>query len=143
MSMNDGRVVSNFIVQALHNENITIYGDGTQTRSFQYIDDLIEGMIRMMRTDADFTGPINIGNPQEFTIYELAEIIIDLAKSNSKIIRLPLPMDDPKQRKPDISLAMKHLDAWNPIVTLEEGLKRTIDYFSRAIEKGRIKSAVL
>lgn len=128
MHPNDGRVVSNFIVQALQNKDITIFGDGSQTRSFQYVDDLIEGLIRMMATHDDFTGPVNIGNPNEFTIMELAQQIIHLTSSKSKIIRMPLPPDDPSQRQPDISLARKELD-WSPKVELEEGLIKTIDYF--------------
>ena len=133
MSMNDGRVVSNFIVQALRNEDITIYGDGRQTRSFQYVDDLIEGMIRMMETRDTFTGPVNIGNPGEFTMLELAKKIIELTDSKSKIIFHPLPQDDPRQRKPDISLAHKELGGWQPTIKLEEGLKNTIDYFRNLI----------
>ena len=125
---NDGRVVSNFIVQALKGEDITIYGDGTQTRSFQYVDDLIEVMIRMMATRDDFIGPVNTGNPGEFTMLELAQKIIELTGSRSKIVYRPLPGDDPKQRKPDITLAKEKLD-WEPKIRLEEGLKRTIAYF--------------
>lgn len=128
MHPNDGRVVSNFIVQALKNEDITIYGDGSQTRSFQYVDDLVEGMVRTMATDDDFMGPVNIGNPNEFTIKQLAEIVIRLTESRSKIIYLPLPHDDPKQRRPDITLAMGKLN-WTPTVQLEDGLLRTISYF--------------
>lgn len=128
MSVNDGRVVSNFIVQALKNEDITIYGDGNQTRSFQYIDDLIDGLIKMMATDDSFTGPVNIGNPREFTIKQLAEMIIELTGSKSKLVYRPLPGDDPRQRKPDISLARKMLD-WSPKVDAEDGLKNTIEYF--------------
>ena len=128
MMPNDGRVVSNFIIQALNNEDITIYGDGSQTRSFQYVDDLVEGMIRMMATGDDFTGPVNIGNPNEFTIRQLGELVVKLTGSRSKICYLPLPNDDPKQRKPDISLAQKKLN-WNPTIQLDEGLQRTIDYF--------------
>jgi UDP-glucuronate decarboxylase len=128
MHPNDGRVVSNFIVQALKNENITIYGGGMQTRSFQYVDDLIEGMIRFMNTDDSIIGPINIGNPGEYTIIELAEKIIQLTHSKSKIIFCPLPQDDPMQRCPDISLAKKELN-WEPKVQLEEGLLKTIQYF--------------
>lgn len=130
MLPNDGRVVSNFIIQALNNEDITIYGDGNQTRSFQYVDDLVEGMIRMMATGDDFTGPVNIGNPNEFTIKELAEKIIRLTDSRSGIKYLPLPNDDPKQRKPDISLAKEKL-GWQPTIQLEEGLKKTIAYFKK------------
>ena len=129
MSANDGRVVSNFIVQALHNENITIYGDGSQTRSFQYVDDLIEGMVRMMATPKEFTGPVNIGNPGEFTMRELAEHVIRLTGSTSSITFHPLPADDPQQRKPDITLAKAKLGGWTPKIPLEEGLKRTIAYF--------------
>ncbi|MGC8864502.1 MAG: UDP-glucuronic acid decarboxylase family protein [Bacteroidales bacterium] len=132
MHPNDGRVVSNFIVQALRNEDITIYGDGSQTRSFQYVDDLIEGAIRLMASGDDFIGPVNIGNPGEFTILELAEKVIQLTGSKSKIVFLPLPSDDPKQRQPDITLARKVLN-WEPKVPLEEGLKLTIDYFRKKI----------
>lgn len=132
MHPHDGRVVSNFIVQALKNEDITLYGDGMQTRSFQYVDDLVEGAIRLMATGDDFTGPINIGNPGEFTIRELAEIVIRLTGSKSKIIYMPLPSDDPMQRQPDISLARKVLD-WEPKVQLEEGLLKTIAYFKEII----------
>lgn len=133
MNPNDGRVVSNFIVQALKNEDITIYGDGAQTRSFQYVDDLLEGMTRMMRSRDDFIGPVNIGNPGEFTIRELADKVIALTGSRSRIVHLPLPADDPLQRKPDISLARKELN-WEPNVALEEGLLKTIEYF-RSIVK--------
>lgn len=129
MSENDGRVVSNFITQALKGKDITIYGDGTQTRSFQYVDDLIEAMIRAVRTGSDITGPINIGNPNECTIAELAGRIIKLTGSTSHIIHLPLPQDDPHLRCPDISLANRLLGGWMPQVKLEEGLKRTIQYF--------------
>ncbi|MCF8229491.1 MAG: SDR family oxidoreductase [Bacteroidales bacterium] len=132
MHPNDGRVVSNFIVQALKNEDITVYGDGSQTRSFQYCDDLIEGMIRMMATGDDFTGPVNIGNPGEFTILELAEKVIQLTGSRAKIIFKPLPQDDPMQRRPDISLAKEKLD-WEPVVNLDEGLEKTIDYFKKIV----------
>ena len=128
MLPNDGRVVSNFIIQALNNEDITIYGDGKQTRSFQYIDDLIEGMVRMMDTEDDFTGPINIGNPNEFPVLELAERVIRMTGSTSKIVFQPLPTDDPKQRQPDIKLAKEKL-GWQPTVELEDGLKRMIEYF--------------
>ena len=128
MLPNDGRVVSNFIIQALNNEDITIYGDGKQTRSFQYIDDLIEGMVRMMDTEDDFTGPINIGNPNEFPVLELAERVIRMTGSTSKIVFKPLPTDDPKQRQPDIKLAKEKL-GWQPTVELEDGLKRMIEYF--------------
>jgi UDP-glucuronate decarboxylase len=132
MHPNDGRVVSNFIIQALKNQDITVYGKGEQTRSFQYVDDLVEGMIRFMATDDSQTGPINIGNPGEYTIIELAEKIITLTNSKSKIIFKPLPQDDPKQRCPDISLAKKELN-WEPKVQLEEGLLKTIHYFKSLI----------
>lgn len=128
MNTHDGRVVSNFIVQALKNENITIYGSGEQTRSFCYVDDLIGGMIRMMNSRDGFTGPVNIGNPGEFTMLELAQKIIDLTGSSSKIVFEPLPQDDPMQRRPVIDLAKKEL-SWEPTVNLEEGLKKTIAYF--------------
>lgn len=128
MRPDDGRVVSNFIMQALKGEDITIYGEGTQTRSFQYIDDLVEGMIRMMATE-DFTGPVNIGNPVEFTMLELAEKVIQLTGTKSKIVHKPLPADDPKQRQPNITLAKEKLNGWEPKIALEEGLKRTIGYF--------------
>jgi UDP-glucuronate decarboxylase len=132
MHPNDGRVVSNFIVQALKGENISIYGDGGQTRSFCYVDDLIEGMIRMMNSREDFTGPVNIGNPGEFTILQLAQKVIELTNSSSKIIYQPLPSDDPMQRKPDITLARKEL-GWEPHIHLEEGLIKTIDFFKSII----------
>ena len=129
MDKNDGRVVTNFINQALHDKDITIYGDGSQTRSFQYVDDLIEAMTRVMKTDNSFHGPINLGNPNEFTIKELAEILLEIVKdSKSKIVYVELPKDDPCKRKPDISLAKKTLD-WEPKIQLRDGLKRTIDYF--------------
>lgn len=134
MHPNDGRVVSNFIVQALQNQAITIYGDGSQTRSFCYVDDLIEGFIRLMNSDDDFTGPVNLGNPGEFTIKELAEKIIDLTNSRSSLEYRPLPSDDPMQRCPDITLAQKALQ-WQPIVALEEGLKKTIPYFESLIKQ--------
>ncbi|MDR0797061.1 MAG: SDR family oxidoreductase [Tannerella sp.] len=133
MNPNDGRVISNFIVQALTGHDLTIYGDGTQTRSFQYIDDLVEGLIRMMDTGDDFTGPINLGNPGEFSMLELANLVIQLTGSKSKIIFQPLPDDDPKQRCPDISLAIDKLNHWQPSVKLEEGLKKTINYFARIL----------
>ncbi len=128
MHPNDGRVVSNFIVQALANRDITVYGDGTQTRSFCYVDDLVEGLIRMMNGPDDFTGPVNMGNPGEFSMLDLAEMVIRLTGSKSKIIFEPLPQDDPMQRQPDISLAKERLD-WEPRINLEEGLKKTIEYF--------------
>ena len=128
MHPNDGRVVSNFIVQALKGQDITIYGDGKQTRSFCYVDDLLEGMIRLMNSREGFIGPVNVGNPNEFTIRELAEMVIELTGSSSKIIYEPLPADDPMQRQPDISLAKKEL-GWEPDIQLREGLAKTIDYF--------------
>jgi UDP-glucuronate decarboxylase len=133
MHPNDGRVVSNFIVQALQNRDITIYGNGSQTRSFQYVDDLIEALTRMMQTPEHVSGPVNIGNPYEFTILELAQKIIDLTGSKSKIIYEQLPEDDPVQRKPDITLAGELLDGWLPKIKLEEGLQRTIKYFEKTI----------
>ena len=134
MSENDGRVVSNFIIQALKGEDITVYGDGSQTRSFCYVDDLIDGIVRMMNTE-NFTGPVNIGNPRESTILELAEIILQLTGSKSKIVYKPLPSDDPIQRCPNITLAKEKL-GWSPKVKLEDGLKATIDYFRSRIENG-------
>lgn len=133
MHPNDGRVVSNFIVQALKNEDITVYGDGTQTRSFCYVDDLVDGMVRMMNTEKGFTGPVNLGNPSEFTILELAEMVIAMTGSKSRIVFKPLPEDDPKQRKPVIDLAEEKL-GWKPKVKLEDGLKRTIEYFERVLQ---------
>ncbi len=132
MHPNDGRVVSNFIVQALQGKDITIYGDGSQTRSFCYVDDLVEAMLRMMETAAGFTGPLNIGNPDEFSMLELAEKILSLTNSRSKLKFEPLPSDDPRQRQPDISLAKEKLD-WSPKVRLEDGLKETISYFRGVI----------
>ncbi len=131
MLPNDGRVVSNFIVQALHGNDITVYGDGSQTRSFCFVDDLVAGIIKMMNKD-DFPGPVNLGNPNEFTILELAEKVIELTNSNSKIIYKTLPQDDPMQRQPDISLAKEKLN-WEPEIELEEGLKRTIKYFKQEL----------
>jgi UDP-glucuronate decarboxylase len=128
MHPNDGRVVSNFIVQALQGKDITIYGDGSQTRSFCYVDDLIDAMVRMMATEDGFTGPVNIGNPGEFTMLELAEMVLKLSGSQSKIIHQPLPSDDPKQRQPNIDLAKAKL-GWEPKISLEDGLKETISYF--------------
>ena len=133
MHPNDGRVVSNFIVQALKNEPITIYGNGNQTRSFQYVDDLVEGMIRMMNTENNITGPINIGNPGEFTILELAQKVIALTDSKSEIIYMPLPQDDPMQRKPDIRRAKEQLNGWEPNYNLETGLQKTIEYFRKIV----------
>jgi UDP-glucuronate decarboxylase len=124
--------VSNFIVQALRGEDLTIFGDGSQTRSFCYVDDLIEAMLRVMQTPADFTGPINIGNPGEFTMLELAELVLRLTGSRSRIAFTPLPSDDPRQRRPDISLAQSAID-WQPQILLEDGLARTIDYFRKLL----------
>jgi len=132
MAKDDGRVVSNFIVQALHNKNITIYGDGSQTRSFCFVDDLVDGLIKMMDTRDEITGPINLGNPDEFTILELAKKVIKLTTSSSKIIYKVLPVDDPKQRKPDINLA-KHILCWEPNVQLDFGLQKTIEYFLKLV----------
>jgi len=133
MNQNDGRVVSNFIVQALKNKDITVFGDGTHTRSFQYIDDLIDGMIRLMNTPDSFTGPVNLGNPVEVSVGELAGMIIKMTGSKSKIVYLPLPEDDPRQRKPDISLAKRELD-WEPKIALETGLTNTIKYFRKILD---------
>ncbi len=132
MSSDDGRVVSNFIVQALKGKDITIYGDGSHTRSFQYIDDLLDGLIRLMDTPDNFTGPVNLGNPVEFTINSLAEMIINMTGSKSRVIYLPLPQDDPRQRKPDISLAKREL-GWSPKVDIETGLAKTVEYFRNAL----------
>jgi len=132
MAVSDGRVVSNFVVQALKGEDLTIYGDGQQTRSFQYVSDLIEGMIRMMDTPDDFTGPVNLGNPGEFTMLELAEKVIKKIGGKSKIVYKPLPADDPKMRRPDISLAKKEL-GWEPEVSLDEGLDEVIAYFRQVL----------
>lgn len=133
MNPADGRVVSNFIVQALQGKNLTIYGDGSQTRSFQYVDDLVEAMTRMMATGDDFIGPVNTGNPGEFTMLELAQKVIEMTGTKSKIIYEPLPADDPRQRKPDISLAYEKLGGWQPNVKLEEGLLKTIAYFKSVV----------
>lgn len=133
MHPHDGRVVSNFIVQALQNKDITLYGDGSQTRSFQYIDDLIEGMVRMMNSEVGFAGPVNLGNPDEFTIRQLAERILQLIpESGSKVVYKPLPMDDPKQRQPDITLAREKL-GWSPAIKLDDGLVKTIEYFRKTL----------
>jgi len=137
MHPHDGRVVSNFIMQALTNQDITIYGDGKQTRSFCYVDDLIEVIIRMMASPSDFTGPVNIGNPGEFTMIELAEMVIDLTNSKSKLVFCDLPADDPKQRRPDISRAKEKLD-WEPKIPLKEGLVKTIDYFDSLIKSNEM-----
>ena len=135
MHPNDGRVVSNFIVQALQNRDITLYGDGQQTRSFCYVDDLVEGFLRFMDTPATLTGPINLGNPKEFTIRELAEAVIELTGAKSKLVNQPLPSDDPRQRQPDIALAKRAL-GWEPKVQLREGLTRTIAYFDALLKEG-------
>jgi UDP-glucuronate decarboxylase len=135
MEPDDGRVVSNFIVQALQNNNITIFGDGKQTRSFQYVSDLVDGMVRMMATDDSFIGPVNVGNPGEFTMIELAREILDITGSKSKLVYLPLPKDDPTQRQPDISLAKEKLGGWEPKVPLREGLIKTIEYFDTLLKK--------
>jgi UDP-glucuronate decarboxylase len=134
MNPQDGRVVSNFIVQALKGEDITIFGDGQQTRSFQYVDDLVEGFVRLMAKPKGFTGPVNIGNPHEFTMLELAQNVIELTGSSSKLSFMPLPQDDPKQRQPDISLAKRELD-WEPKVHLKEGLVKTIEYFDTLLKQ--------
>ena len=132
MHPNDGRVVSNFIIQALKNEDITVYGDGMQTRSFCYVDDLVSGIIKMMNSENGFSGPVNLGNPNEITVFDLAKMIIDMTGSKSNIIFKDLPMDDPEKRKPDIALAGKKL-SWQPNISLKDGLNRTIDYFQRII----------
>jgi UDP-glucuronate decarboxylase len=141
MHPNDGRVVSNFIVQALKGEPISIYGDGSQTRSFCYVDDLIEGMIRLMESPADLQGPVNLGNPREFTIRELAETILEMTGSKSRLERFPLPQDDPKQRKPNIGLAKERL-GWDPVVPLREGLAKTIAYFDGLLSDHGTQAAV-
>jgi UDP-glucuronate decarboxylase len=134
MHPNDGRVVSNFIMQALQNKTITIYGDGSQSRSFCYVDDLIEAFVLLMDSEDGFTGPVNLGNPGEFTIKELAEIIVDLTNSKSELVYKPLPSDDPMQRQPDISLAKEKLN-WEPRVSLKEGLEKTIPYFDHVLRE--------
>src|SRR5210317_1239218 len=136
MHINDGRVVSNFIVQALKGQDITIYGDGSQTRSFCYCDDLIEGFVHLMDTPDEVTGPMNLGNPDEFTIKQLAEIVTEMVGSGSKLIYKPLPSDDPKQRQPDISFAQKTLDGWAPNLKLRDGLQKTIEYFDDCLKNG-------
>ncbi len=140
MHPDDGRVVSNFIVQALQNRNITIFGDGSQTRSFCYVDDLVEGLLKMMVTPFDFPGPVNLGNPQEISIHELAKIIVELTGSRSKLIFQPLPQDDPRRRQPDISLAREKLN-WLPRVPLEQGLKKTIAYFESELGEPAARGA--
>ena len=140
MHPNDGRVVSNFVVQALKGEPITIYGDGSQTRSFCYVDDLVDGLMRLMGTAADFAGPVNLGNPGEFTIRRLAEMVIDMTGSKSSLIAKPLPADDPRQRQPDIALAKRTL-RWEPRIPLEDGLKLTIAYFDRLLRGTSVETA--
>ena len=142
MAVNDGRVVSNFVVQALRGEDLTIYGDGSQTRSFQYVTDLVDGMLRVMATDDSFTGPVNLGNPDEFTMLELAQTIISLTGSKSRIVYRPLPEDDPKMRRPDITLAKEKLH-WEPRVSLEEGLEKTVDYFKQKLEYEKVPQMTL
>ena len=134
MAVNDGRVVSNFIIQALQNKDLTIYGDGSQTRSFCYVSDLVEGLVRMMNNGQNFIGPVNLGNPCERSILDFAKYIIELTNSNSKIVFKELPQDDPVQRKPDITLAKKELD-WEPVVDIKEGLMKTIEYFSSKLKE--------
>jgi len=141
MHPNDGRVVSNFIVQALRGEDITLYGDGQQTRSFCYVEDLVEGLMRLMRSDDAVTGPINLGNPREFTIEQLGKLVIQLTGSKSKLVYRPLPQDDPKQRQPDISVAKQLLDDWGPRTELEEGLTRTIAYFDELLSAPAVPEA--
>jgi len=136
MQPNDGRVVSNFIVQALTNKDITVFGDGSQSRSFCYVDDMIEGIIRMMDASDDFIGPVNLGNPHEFTILDLAKKIIEMTNSKSSIVYNPLPQDDPLQRKPDINLAKEKLK-WRPVIEFEEGLVKTVEYFEKILARGK------
>jgi len=137
MHPNDGRVVSNFIIQAIQNKPITIYGDGSQTRSFCYVDDMLDGLIKLMNTNDEIIGPINLGNPSEFKIIELAELIIDLTSSRSQIIHLPLPEDDPIRRQPDITKAKSILE-WHPKISLKDGLIKTIEYFERLMIEGNL-----
>ena len=142
MHPNDGRVVSNFIVQALLGRDITVYGDGSQTRSFCYVDDLIDGLVRLMATPAEVTGPVNIGNPTEFSMLELATMVIELTGSRSRIVHRPLPEDDPKQRQPDISRA-QHLLEWKPRTRLRDGLVSTIAYFDRLLSEQKLQVQVV
>ncbi|MGQ9655630.1 MAG: NAD-dependent epimerase/dehydratase family protein, partial [Thermodesulfobacteriota bacterium] len=135
MHPNDGRVMSNFILQALRGKPITVYGDGRQSRSFCYVDDMVEGLVRLMGTKEQVTGPVNLGNPQESSILDLAELVVRLTGSRSEIVFLPLPSDDPRHRRPDITLARRLLD-WGPVVPLEEGVRRTVDYFEGLLTKG-------
>jgi dTDP-glucose 4,6-dehydratase len=134
MRLRDGRVVPNFVAQALCGEDVTVYGDGGQTRSFCFVNDLVEGLVRLLRSDHD--GPVNIGNPQEMSVLNFAKLIIQLTDSKSKIVFKPLPVDDPKVRQPDITLARRVLNNWEPRVSLEDGLRQTIDYFSDKVHKG-------
>jgi UDP-glucuronate decarboxylase len=138
---NDGRVVSGFIVQALRNQNLTVFGDGRQSRSFCYVDDLISGLIRMMATDAEVTGPINLGNPEECSIIGLAELVVELTGSRSRLVHRPLPADDPHRRKPDIGAA-ETLLGWRPTISLREGLTKTIDYFEQALLAREIMTSI-
>jgi UDP-glucuronate decarboxylase len=142
MHPNDGRVVSNFIVQALLGRDITVYGDGSQTRSFCYVDDLVDGLMRLMASPADVTGPINLGNPDEYSMLQLASVIIDLTGSKSKIVHRPIPQDDPRQRRPDISKAQEFL-GWSPSCKLRDGMQRTIDYFEDLLRDPGLKAAVV
>jgi UDP-glucuronate decarboxylase len=142
MHPNDGRVVSNFIVQALLGRDITVYGDGSQTRSFCYVDDLIDGLIRLMATSAEVTGPVNLGNPVEFSMLELARMVIDLTASHSRVVRRPRPEDDPKQRQPDISRAKDLLD-WKPRTMLKDGLANTIAYFDRLLSDQKLRAQLI
>jgi len=142
MHPNDGRVVSNFIVQALLGRDITVYGDGSQTRSFCYVDDLIDGLMRLMASPEDVTGPINLGNPNEYSMVQLATAIIDLTGSKSKIVHRSIPQDDPRQRQPDISKAQEIL-GWSPICQLREGMQRTIDYFEDLLKEPGLRAAVI
>jgi UDP-glucuronate decarboxylase len=142
MHPNDGRVVSNFIVQALLGRDITVYGEGLQTRSFCFVDDLIDGLVRLMATPAEVTGPVNVGNPAEFTIMELATLVVSLVGSRSRIVHRPLPENDPQQRQPDISLAQELLD-WKPHVPLKEGLAKTITFFERLLAEQDIRAQLV
>ena len=142
MHPHDGRVVSNFIVQALLGQDMTIYGDGSQTRSFCFVSDLIDGLVKLMATPPAVTGPVNIGNPHEFTILELAKLTIELTNSHSRIVRRPLPQDDPKQRQPDITLAKK-LFNFSPSTALKEGLLQTIEYFDRLLRDEKIRASLI
>jgi len=142
MHPNDGRVVSNFIVQALLGRDITVYGDGSQTRSFCYVDDLVDGLMRLMASPAEVTGPINLGNPEEYSMLELASVIIDLTGSKSKIVHRPLPQDDPRQRRPDISKARKFF-SWSPSCKIRDGMQRTVDYFEDLLKDQSLKTAVM